>query len=146
MADDVIGMMDALGIEKANIFGMSLGGMVAQHLAFGHGARMAHVVCVMSSSGNPALPRPAASELAPPDDADDTQALEAYLVDMLGEHMSPAFPTPIESSAKNWRRGWRAQLSPARHCSANGGRHCRWQSGRSPENHQRAVYGHSRHR
>ena len=104
MAADVIGLMDALAIEKANIFGMSLGGMVAQHLAFGHGARMSHVVCVMSSSGNPALPRPAASELAPPDDVDDTQALVAYLTDMLGEHASPAFPTPEADRAAMARR------------------------------------------
>ena len=94
MAADVIGLMDALGIEKANIFGMSLGGMVAQHLAFSHAGRMAHVVCVMSSSGNRELPRPAVSELSPPDDVDDIAALTDYLTDMLGEHMSPAFPTP----------------------------------------------------
>ena len=61
MAADVVGLMDALDIEKADVFGMSLGGMVAQHLAFSHGDRMAHVICVMSSSGNPQLPRPAVS-------------------------------------------------------------------------------------
>ena len=104
MAADVIGLMDALAIEKANIFGMSLGGMVAQHLAFGHGARMSHVVCVMSSSGNPELPRPAASELAPPDDVDDRRALIAYLTDMLGEYASPAFPTPEADRAAMARR------------------------------------------
>jgi len=93
MAEDVIGLMDALAIEKAHIWGMSLGGMVAQHLAFSHAARMAHVICVMSSSGNRDLPRPAVSELAPPDDIDDKPALVAYLTEMLGEHMSPAFVT-----------------------------------------------------
>ena len=94
MAEDVIGLMDALGIKKANILGMSLGGMVAQHLAFSHGTRLRHVICVMSSSGNRELPQPALSELAPPDDSDDTPALIAYLTEMLGEHMSPAFVTP----------------------------------------------------
>ena len=99
MAEDVIGLMDGLGIEKANVFGMSLGGMVAQHLAFSHGARMRHVICVMSSSGNPDLPRPAVSQLAPPDDIDDRPALVAYLTDMLGEHASPAFVTPQAARA-----------------------------------------------
>ena len=94
MAEDVIGLMDALEIDKADIFGMSLGGMVAQHLAFSHAGRLGHVICVMSSSGNVDLPRPTASALAPPDNVDDTDALVAYLTDMLGEHMSPAFPTP----------------------------------------------------
>lgn len=94
MADDVVGLMDALDIETANIFGMSLGGMVAQHLAFTHGARMAHVICVMSTSGDASLPMPAASDLAPPDDADDRAALVDYLTQNLGLHMSPAYPTP----------------------------------------------------
>ena len=94
MADDVIGLMDALGIEKAHIFGMSLGGMVAQHLAFSHAARLGHVICVMSTSGNRDLPMPAASDLAPPDNVDDTDALVNYLTEMLDEHASPDFPTP----------------------------------------------------
>ena len=94
MARDVIGLMDALKIDKAHIFGMSLGGMVAQHLAFSHAARLGKVVCVMSSSGDPSLPRPAASELILPD-ADDEVALIAYMTESLGEHASPAFPTPL---------------------------------------------------
>ena len=97
MAQDVIGLMDGLGIEKAHIFGMSLGGMVAQHLAFSHAARVSHVMCVMSTSGHADLPAPSVSDLAPPDDVDDKEALSAYLVDVLGEHMSPAFVTPMET-------------------------------------------------
>jgi pimeloyl-ACP methyl ester carboxylesterase len=93
MAKDVIGLMDALGIEKAHIWGMSLGGMVAQHLAFSHGARMSKVICVMSTSGDPSLPQPAASELAPPDNEDEGELID-YVTQNLGQHASPAFPTP----------------------------------------------------
>jgi pimeloyl-ACP methyl ester carboxylesterase len=93
MAQDVIGLMDALEIEKAHIFGMSLGGMVAQHLAFSHGARMSKVICVMSTSGDPSLPQPAASELAPPDNEDEGELID-YVTQNLGQHASPAFPTP----------------------------------------------------
>ena len=93
MAQDVIGLMDALAIDKANIFGMSLGGMVAQHLAFSHGARMSHVICVMSSSGNPDLPPPDAGALAP-SGAEDEATLIDELTASLGQFMSPAFPTP----------------------------------------------------
>ncbi|MDG1692031.1 MAG: alpha/beta hydrolase [Alphaproteobacteria bacterium] len=94
MAEDVVGLMDALGLETANIFGMSLGGMVAQHLAFTHGARMEKVICVMSTSSDPALPMPGVSELAPPDDAADDAALIDYLTQSQAEHSSPKFPTP----------------------------------------------------
>jgi len=70
MAQDVIGLMDALAIEKAHIWGMSLGGMVAQHLAFSHAARIGKIICVMSTSGDASLPMPAASTLTPPDNED----------------------------------------------------------------------------
>ena len=93
MADDVIGLMDALGIEKAHIWGMSLGGMVAQHLAFSHGPRIGKIICVMSSSGDASLPQPAASALAPPDSEDEAELID-YMTQNLGQHASPAFPTP----------------------------------------------------
>ena len=92
MALDVIGLMDELGIEKANIYGMSLGGMVAQHLAFSHPTRMAHVVCVMSSSGNPDLPPPDAGSLAP-SNAEDEAALIDDLTESMARYMSPKYPT-----------------------------------------------------
>jgi pimeloyl-ACP methyl ester carboxylesterase len=64
MADDVVGLMDVLGIDRAHVFGISLGGMVAQHVAFAHPDRMLSLVSVMSSSGDPGLPRPAPEIMA----------------------------------------------------------------------------------
>ncbi len=93
MADDVVGLMDGLGIEKANLFGMSLGGMVAQHLAFSHRTRFEHIVCVMSASGNRDMPIPRATDVAPPD-VEDIEAVTAHLVGNYKENMSPAYPTP----------------------------------------------------
>lgn len=59
MADDVIRLLDALAISRAVIFGISLGGMVAQHIAFSHPQRVLALFPVMTSSGDPDLPRPA---------------------------------------------------------------------------------------
>lgn len=59
MADDVVGLLDHLGIARAHVLGISLGGMIAQHVAFAHPDRMRSLISVMSSSGNPDLPRPA---------------------------------------------------------------------------------------
>src|SRR6202043_232745 len=40
MADDVIGLMDALGIDSAHIVGASMGGMIAQELVINHPKRV----------------------------------------------------------------------------------------------------------
>jgi pimeloyl-ACP methyl ester carboxylesterase len=112
MAQDVIGLMDALAIEKAHIWGMSLGGMVAQHLAFSHAARIGKIICVMSTSSDPSLPMPAASELTPPDNDDEDELID-YMTDSLAEHASPAFPTPLETrrvlATKIIQRCWHPQ-------------------------------------
>jgi pimeloyl-ACP methyl ester carboxylesterase len=51
MAGDVAGLLDALGLERAHVVGVSLGGMVAQAMAIEHGHRLASLVSMMSHSG-----------------------------------------------------------------------------------------------
>ena len=61
MAADVAGLIDHLGFGSAHIVGASLGGMVGQHLAIEHPARVRSLTSIMSSPGGRRyLPEPRA--------------------------------------------------------------------------------------
>ena len=53
MADDVIGMMDYLGITQANVLGYSMGGAIAQELVCHHPERVSSLVLFATLCGGP---------------------------------------------------------------------------------------------
>ena len=53
MAQDVVGLLDHLNIDKAHILGASMGGMIAQVFAIEHPQRTASLISVMSMPGEP---------------------------------------------------------------------------------------------
>ena len=85
MAEDALGLMDVLGLEKAHLCGSSMGGMIGQILALEHPERLASLISFMSTTGEPDLPHstPAARKAMmgmPP--TDSRAAYQDYLVEL----------------------------------------------------------------
>ena len=81
MADDVIGLMDVLGIHSAHLVGASMGGMIAQELAISFSQRVRSLTSIMSTTGNPKVPPPtreAAAVLMAPPPATKEEYLERF--------------------------------------------------------------------
>jgi pimeloyl-ACP methyl ester carboxylesterase len=58
MANDAVSVLDAAGEERAHVYGMSLGGMVAQEMALRHRERVRALVLGATTPGGPqALPQ-----------------------------------------------------------------------------------------
>jgi len=55
MADDVLAVLDDVGADDAIVFGISLGGMIAQVFAINHPSRTRAVVSAMSTTGEPGI-------------------------------------------------------------------------------------------
>jgi len=103
MAADVVGLLDELQIERAHVMGISMGGMIAQHLAADFGARLLSVTSVMSSSGAPGLP-PATPEamaalMSRPEDPSRRESVIANSVKTQKVIGSPGYPTSDEDLA-----------------------------------------------
>ncbi|MEQ8840438.1 MAG: alpha/beta hydrolase [Acidimicrobiales bacterium] len=64
MADDVIAVLDAAGVDDAVVLGVSLGGMIAQATAIGHPGRVRALVSIMSTTGEADVGTPSSAALA----------------------------------------------------------------------------------
>ena len=82
MADDAVGVLDALNIDKAHICGASMGGMIAQILAYRHPSRVLSLAVIMSTTGNPELP-PSKPEILMQFFAPVPSEREAYIDEMV---------------------------------------------------------------
>ena len=99
MAADSLGVLDALGVARAHVVGASMGGMIAQHMAFTQPQRVKSLTLMMTSTGARRLPqaslkvRGALLERRPA--ADDAEATVARLERVFTLIGSPAFrPEP----------------------------------------------------
>lgn len=98
LADDTIGLLDALGLQRVHVVGASMGGMVAQLVAARHPQRVCSLTSIMSTSGARWLPPPRPAALTalmrrPPSGA-SVDALVDHYIKLFGVIGSPAHPTP----------------------------------------------------
>jgi pimeloyl-ACP methyl ester carboxylesterase len=53
MSDDALAVLDANGVERAHVMGLSMGGMIVQTMAIEHPERVLSMTSVMSTTGEP---------------------------------------------------------------------------------------------
>jgi proline iminopeptidase len=98
MAKDAIGLMDALGVRKAHVVGVSMGGMIAQIIAALHPLRVRTLTSIMSTSGRPGLPGPSLvaghALFSSPRNPHDLDSVIDHFVHLFRVIGSPAYPTP----------------------------------------------------
>jgi pimeloyl-ACP methyl ester carboxylesterase len=97
MAQDTVGLLDALGIERCHLLGLSMGGMIAQIIAARYPERVRTLTLMMTTSGARRLPGPSmkarAALLSKPANPRDPESVIENTAQLLGVIGSPGFPT-----------------------------------------------------
>lgn len=99
MAADAMAVLDATGVDRAHVAGVSMGGMITQAVAIEHPDRVLSITSIMSATGAPGTmdPTPEAGPtltVAPPDPKADYEAFLAHMVRNAQVIGSPGYPWP----------------------------------------------------
>ncbi len=108
MANDALGVLDALGVARAHVVGASMGGMVAQRVAIAAPSRVLSLTSIMSSSGARGLPQTSPEltrVLLQRPDSSEPEAVVDHYVRLFKAIGSPGFPTPEFDMRERIMRG-----------------------------------------
>jgi len=113
MAADAVGLLDALGIEKAHICGMSMGGMIAQTIVLNYPKRVLSLISIYSRTGDPEepQPKPEAMELLLTPPPGEREAYIEFGMKLFNTISGPGFPYDQE-----WLRKHIAQSYDRSNC------------------------------
>jgi pimeloyl-ACP methyl ester carboxylesterase len=116
MADDAVGLLDALQVPRAHIVGVSLGGMVGQCLAARHPQRVLSLCSIMSATGNwrSSLGKPTALRqlFGRPAKPDCLRSRADHLLRVFSVIGSPGFPSDAVELRRHVERGLRRAYHP----------------------------------
>ncbi len=97
MAQDALGVLDALTVPRAHLVGVSMGGMIAQRIALAAPGRVSSLASIMSTSGARGLPQakaPVVRALMSRPANMTPHAIGDFYVQLLKVIGSPGFPVP----------------------------------------------------
>ena len=115
MANDAIGLIDALDIQQAHWVGASMGGMIAQILCANHPSRSLSLSSIMSTTGNPELPQPSprvSFQLISRPKPSDQEAYLKHAIQTWRMIGSPAYPASDEYLVERTLRSLNRSYSP----------------------------------
>ncbi|MCC7366710.1 MAG: alpha/beta fold hydrolase [Dehalococcoidia bacterium] len=97
-AADAVALLNHLGIERAHVYGISMGGRIAQRLAISHASRVGAVVLGCTTPGNRmGVKRPPDVDRMMSTRADDPEAaLQLLLEQMVSPEYAAAHPEYVE--------------------------------------------------
>ncbi|MEU4805998.1 alpha/beta hydrolase [Actinosynnema sp. NPDC023587] len=119
LVEDAVGVLDAFGVDRAHVVGMSMGGAIAQLLALDHADRVATLTLFATSPAGPesadlpgvtpALAAHFAAGGTPEPDWSSRDSVVAYLVAANGPFRGPR---PVDEDAERARAGRVFDRSP----------------------------------
>jgi len=116
MADDAAGLLDAIGVRRAHVVGISLGGMIAQLVAIRHPAKVLSLASIMSTTGASGVGRPSADGAAvlfSPMPPEREGYLERAVANARAAGAGTAFPFDAETTRRAAARGYDRAYDPA---------------------------------